>query len=192
MYPFLELCCYNKIAKLIYEKLAQETFEISCCNCYHAINDKFTLLCEQDTALDSQHSFLSKSTESRLIILQLIKHQLCIKNPKIFHECEANKQIKNEIKASKNLWLQNFYYSLEQKRKTKEINTMLNALEITFLRYENPEQWEREKKEFYAKYPHIDSLYDNCKKVHWHIIRNDDYGTSTLYSLLIQLLSLNF
>jgi hypothetical protein len=190
MYPFLELCCYNKIAKILYEKLIKESSDLTCCNCYRPINEKFKLLTEQDT-INGKHSILQISSESRLIILQLIRHQLRLNNKKIFHECESYIMLTKEINDSRNLWLRILNASLEDKIKIKEINIMLNALEVTFLRYENPESWERERQRFCAKFPNLDSVYNECKRVHWHILRNEDYGTSTLYSLLVQLLSFN-
>ena len=94
MYPFLQMCCYRKIAKIIYEKLKKENIEISCCNCIQLINDKFDLLCQQDTtSIEKSFSFLqNKTNESKLIINRLVLDNFCQDKNQIFHECESHKQ----------------------------------------------------------------------------------------------------
>ena len=145
MYPFLQMCCYRKIAKIIYEKLKQENIDISCCNCIQFINEKFDLLCKQDTeSIEKSYSFLQNNTnESKLIINRLVLDNFCQDKNQIFHECELNHFVTNMISTSKNKYLLDLDKTLEDKRKLREINIMVKAIGIVFRR---SEEWEKEKR----------------------------------------------
>ena len=189
MYPFLQMCCYRKIAKIIYEKLKKENIEISCCNCIQLINDKFDLLCQQDTtSIENSFSFLqNKTNESKLIINRLVLDNFCQDKNQIFHECESKHHVTNKISTSKNRYLLELDKTLENKRKLREINIMVKAIGIVFRR---SEEWEKEKRLLCEQFPCINMLHNNCKGVHRRMIEMQDYSISTLYQLLIQLFAI--